>query len=143
MLATVNGEKITLNQVNKSEAKNIAQNVQHTDGTVEPRKPVGVDWPRCLPGVYWANYFGKPYIEWFGRKELLSAPAYETRELPSGTIRLIAYARPTDAGGLDGVEVEDRIRTHLGLEAFFDRRAEKRRVIAPEQDYSELRVRSE
>src|SRR5438067_1943727 len=30
-----------------------------------------------LPGIYWANFFGRPYIEFFGRDKLLGTPCYE------------------------------------------------------------------
>ncbi len=44
------------------DAKNIVKNVRHPNGTIEPRKVVGMNWPACIPGLYWINYFGQPYL---------------------------------------------------------------------------------
>jgi hypothetical protein len=38
---------------------------------------------RCL---YWANFFGPPYVEKFGRKFLLGAPGWKKEELDDGGI---------------------------------------------------------
>lgn len=52
-----------------------------------------------LPGIFWANFFGQPYIEFFGRQKLLESECYEVREVNETLILLLTAERP-DSGSL-------------------------------------------
>ncbi len=45
------------------DGENVIKNFRHPDGTIEPRRVVGMNWPECIPGVYWTNYFGSRYLD--------------------------------------------------------------------------------
>ena len=42
-----------------------------------------------LKRIYWANFYGKPYVEKYGKEFLLGAPGWKKRELADGTIEYI------------------------------------------------------
>lgn len=42
-----------------------------------PVRPVGRDFGRFLPGVFWLNFFGRPYVDLLGEQRLRSAPNAE------------------------------------------------------------------
>ena len=42
-----------------------------------------------LKNVFWANFYGRPYVEKYGKEFLLGAPGWKKRELADGTIEYI------------------------------------------------------
>jgi hypothetical protein len=44
-------------------ASNIYLDVPIDERTIQPKKVVGMEWPDCIPGLYWCNYFGNAYFE--------------------------------------------------------------------------------
>ena len=42
-----------------------------------------------LKRIYWANFYGKPYVKKYGKEFLLGAPGWKKRELADGTIEYI------------------------------------------------------
>jgi hypothetical protein len=91
----------------------------------------GVDIRRCLPGIYWANFFGESYVQWFGADTLTSAPCFERRPLPKGGVLLLSAPTPLDYTKADVQRRERAMRRHLGEEAFFDKKNPKRSRRSP------------
>jgi hypothetical protein len=95
---------------------NIYTNIQIDERTIQPVQVVGMEWPDCIPGLYWCNYFGKAYFEQgFGRR---IADLPNTTKLANG-IRLMR-----SDSALDWESPEDRERTQslmdtLGRDWFF------------------------
>jgi hypothetical protein len=100
---------------------------------------VGIAPERYLPGMYWGNIFGKPYVKLMGRKRLLSTPGAVT-ESAGGHVLLRfgedpwawetrAY-RAAVARGLD----------HVGRRFFFDKAARSRKTVAPAYRFESDRV---
>jgi hypothetical protein len=77
---------------------------------------------KFVPDIYWMTVFGKPYVELFSRKRLLSCPAYRTHELHNGSIVIQLTPRLTHAiADEDAFErARHRARNHLDNDAFFD-----------------------
>jgi hypothetical protein len=71
-----------------------------------------------LPGIYWANFFGPSYIEFFGRDKLLATPCYEVREINEDLILLLASESPYNPDMLDNDRVAEGIKEYLGQNAF-------------------------
>src|SRR5262249_36006558 len=67
-----------------------------------------------LPGIYWANFFGRPYIEFFGRDRLLAAPCYQVREISESLVLLLAAESPYRPDMLDNDQIVERIKHYLG-----------------------------
>jgi hypothetical protein len=90
----------------------------------------GLDPTRHLPGMYWLNYFGAPYVKLIGRKRLMSGRSVNTWRVGTGIMmrfgddplgwRTRAY-RAAVTAALD----------HVGRRYFFDRTARRRQTLAP------------
>lgn len=65
--------------------------------------------------ITWANLFGPGLVARLGRERLLSAPAYQVRELPGGSIVLTVAASPLEQLEPDVQERIARVKTHLGI----------------------------
>jgi len=82
---------------------------------------IGLTLERGLPGIYWANFFGPLYVEFFGREKFLSAPAYFKEELPDGGFLLLTAPSPLDYGRPEVRALEEALMDHLGRDAFFEK----------------------
>ena len=96
---------------------------------------IGADVNHEIPGLYWLNYFGGPYVELIGRERLLSAPAYEVKPVGDGV--LIALDASAESWQNEAyVEREQAVIAHLGKQYFFSRHDPDRQTIAPDfRDY--------
>jgi len=105
-----------------------SKNISHEGGGT---RAIGIDVSKYLPGMYWLNFFGKPYRDLIGRDRLLSAPAYEVVEIDDG----ILLAIDADALAWKSEEYQDKERAvlaHLGAEHFFSRDDPGREYVAPD-----------
>ncbi len=75
-----------------------------------------------IPDLYWGTVLGQPYVELFGKERLLSAPAFDLREIGGGCIYIqlseSIYDLETDYERVDGVR--QAVKKHLDCNAFFD-----------------------
>jgi|SRR5690554_1404431 len=44
--------------------------------------------------IFWANFYGRPWVEKYGKDFLLGAPGWKKEELPDGTIKYILTESP-------------------------------------------------
>ncbi len=79
------------------------------------------DLKRRIPELFWATVFGGPYVDMFGREQLLSAPVREVQLLPGGGIMLQLSELMTDleTHPTEIDKIRSRTTTHLGTDAFF------------------------
>ena len=75
-----------------------------------------------LPDLYWGTVFGKAYVDMFGLDCLLSAPAYEVKQLSDEAVYLQLSPNLQDLhDDFDAVQaVRDAVKDHLGRDAFFN-----------------------
>lgn len=85
----------------------------------------------CLPGIYWANFFSKLYVDWFGLERMLTAPCHRREVLPGGGILLLTAPSPLDYDKSEVKELERALVKHLGEDAFFVRQDPKRPCRTP------------
>lgn len=71
-----------------------------------------------LPGIYWANFLGRPYIEFFGREKLLATPCHDVREISDDLILLLTAERPDAAEMIDTDNAVNQVKTYLNQNAF-------------------------
>jgi hypothetical protein len=71
-----------------------------------------------LPGIYWANFFGRPYVEFFGREKLLATPCYEVREINDDLILLLTAESLNAAEMIESDEVVNQVKEYLNQNAF-------------------------
>lgn len=90
------------------------------------------------PELAWINYFGRPYIDLFGREKLLSAPCFRTFEVGKN---LIALQMTEDLFQPIPSDVRYAVKKHLGEEAFVEEgkwyRSYKTGLV-PEFDFSNV-----
>jgi hypothetical protein len=102
---------------------------------------VGHNLEVCLPGIYWANVFGKLYVDWFGEEKFKTLPCFYKEQLKDGSYfvqvaeDLNYYKTP------EGERAVQEVLDHLGRDAFFDIRDPFRRCAVP--DYVRKNRRSD
>jgi hypothetical protein len=94
------------------------------------RQAIGVDLAKSLPGIYWLNYFGRPYVEMFGKDRLLSAPAHKVGPVAEGVLIELAQD-PSDWELPSYRAAESALIAHLGESYFFSRFSPERATVAP------------
>ncbi|HEX5084341.1 MAG TPA: hypothetical protein VFY40_20035 [Blastocatellia bacterium] len=105
-----------------------AKNMVRTPEVVEA---VGVQIEKALPGLYWLNYFGPPYLQLIGKERLLSAPAYEVQAVADGVF-IGSGDNPKEWNGLEYKGREQQVITHLGEQFFFSKQDPRRETKAPD-----------
>jgi hypothetical protein len=94
-------------------------------------RAIGPNLADGLKGLYWLNYFGPPYVELIGRERLLSAPAYEVKQVGDGI--LLALDESADAWQtLAYQRCERDVIEHVGKQFFFSRWEPDRELVAPD-----------
>jgi hypothetical protein len=97
----------------------------------------GLSLEEGLPGIYWANFFGPTYTQFFGRTTFLTAPAYHVEELPDGGFLLLTASSP-----LHYMKEEVRVREkalieHLGRDAFFEKANPMKKCRVPKLEFQQ------
>lgn len=108
-------------------AEYFAKNVSTEDGGLEA---IGTDVSKHLPGIYWLNFFGAPYVDLIGRERLLTAPCLEAKAADSGVLLALASS-PQEWEHSTYKQTEERVLDHLGRQYFFCRNAPTRPTTAP------------
>lgn len=73
-----------------------------------------------IPGVYYGNYFGPFYVEWFGREKFENLPCVEKRILPTGGVFFTTAETPWDWDTPQCCQLQRQVVEHLGADVFFD-----------------------
>lgn len=69
------------------------------------------------PELEWMNFFGRPYIDMFGREKLLSAPCHSVKEIGDNVIALQLSENPFQS---IPSKVRNAVKDHLDPEAFVE-----------------------
>ena len=89
---------------------------------------VGRDFGRFLPGLFTANFFGRPYVELIGRERLLTAPG--ARALGDGVL-ITAGDDPAEWDSAERRARDHALLECLGPEHFFSKTAMPAETRAP------------
>jgi len=92
---------------------------------------IGADLLDAIPGIYWLNFFGPPYVDLIGRERLLSAPAHEVKTAGAGVL-VALDSSPVAWKNADYRQRERDVVAHLGEQFFFSRFDPERKTIAPD-----------
>jgi hypothetical protein len=103
--------------------------------TTKGMRAIGRDVRTALPGIYWLNIFGPPYVDLIGEHRLLDAPA-DTAKRSGNHVTIRTYRDAQDWQVND--EARHRLAAALGAEHFFDRNDPTRRHRAPAFGLPEL-----
>lgn len=106
------------------------------------RKACGLEFDRHLPGVYWATYFGSQYMDFLGHERVMSSPARRVESAGNGAIIFLAEA--PSHWRRDGYrQTEKKVREHLGVEHFWDRRHPCRGTESPDLGFPSAPLRAD
>jgi len=91
---------------------------------------IGQDPSRHLPGLYWINFFGEPYVGLIGKKCLMTTPGSVIKETKNGV--LVQFGNEPLSWRTHEYKsaVEDALE-HIGRRYFFDRQNTKQQTVAP------------
>jgi hypothetical protein len=92
-----------------------------------------------LSGIYWANFFGRPYINFFGQEKLLAAPCHQARKINDDIILLLTAESPLQPEMIENDNVTNVIKAYLNQNAFAGPRFPDEACAVPEFDFSDLR----
>lgn len=90
---------------------------------------VGRDFGRYLPGLFTANFFGRPYVDLIGRERLLAVRG--ARPVDDGVL-IMAGEDPAEWNSAERRSREDELLEHLGREHFFSKTAMPAMTRAPD-----------
>ncbi|HEY2461785.1 MAG TPA: hypothetical protein VGI16_13315 [Candidatus Acidoferrum sp.] len=93
-------------------------------------RAIGVDISKYLPGLYWLNFFGRPYRNLIGDERWVSAPVFRTDQCGGGYILQLSDT-PEDWHLPEYETSEESVRRHLGEEYFFTRSNPGRKTVSP------------
>lgn len=96
-----------------------------------------------LPGIYWANFFGRPYIEFFGREKLLATPCYEVREINHDLILLLTAESLNAPEMINSDEVVNQVKAYLNQNAFAGPNFPDEPCAVPEFNFGDVRWSAE
>jgi hypothetical protein len=103
--------------------------------TSQGMRAIGRDVRTALPGIYWLNIFGPPYVDLIGEQRLLDGTAKAaTRSGDHITIRPYRDAEDWQSNE----PARHQLKVALGAEYFFDRNDPFRRYRAPDFGLAEL-----
>jgi hypothetical protein len=102
---------------------------QHVTGTIEER----------MSGIFWCNYFGEVYVNFFGRDKILSAPWFKIVMLDQNRIITYLTKEPNDKKLVESTELEDRFKEYLGKDSFGDVAVWRAANILPPNDPTQYR----
>jgi len=108
-----------------------SKNMSHEGGGLEA---VGVDASKHLSGIYWLNFFGKPYLDLIGSEVLLTAPAVKACKLDEG-VMIKLDDDPRHWTSAKYKETEKRVLQHIGEKYFFSKEEPKKITKAPAFEY--------
>lgn len=105
---------------------------QHVTGTIEDR----------LHGIFWCNYFGEVYVNFFGKEKILNASWFKTEIFNKGIITYLTKEPGKEL--LESDELELSLKKQLGEDSFGDveeykANLKRQKKNVPKLDFSEIR----
>lgn len=91
----------------------------------------GRDFSRFLPGLFWINFFGRPYLDLIGSVRISETPAINVENL-NGGVYVQIYESPIAWDEPSSKRAEAAALRHLGEELFYSKGEPTRRTRAPE-----------
>jgi len=102
------------------------------EGVSEVQQYVGDNPEHGIPGLYWMNFFGPVYVDYFGKEELASLrDRADVVFLDDGPVYLRFGRRPEDSDAPATLEQQRAVIRILGDAAFFDLRDPTRKLEVP------------
>lgn len=91
----------------------------------------GVNPLESLSGIYWGNFFGKDYVQWFGTKKIESTPCYGLEKIGTNGLLVISSESPLDYENPTTIQKEKSILDYLDKDTFFNIENPTKKCITP------------
>src|SRR2546428_11834300 len=80
----------------------------------EPVQPT-----KGLPGIFWANFFGPPFVDFYSKAKLQAAPGYVKKELFDGGYLILTSKSPLEYMKPEAKKMERNLTEYLGADTVF------------------------
>ena len=102
------------------------------EGVSEVQQYIGDNPEQGIPGLYWMNFFGPVYVDYFGKKKLAALSDHaETVFLDDGPFCLRFGRLPDESHAVATLDHQRAVIRILGEAAFFDRHYPERELDIP------------
>src|SRR5258708_8910196 len=91
---------------------------------------IGRDFGKYLPGLFWMNFFGKPYVKLIGKSRLASTPSVTVQEVDEG-LCLKLYEDPFKWSESLNRKSEEKALQHIGVQYFFQKENQAPETVSP------------
>jgi len=91
--------------------------------------PVNPTWG--LPGIYWANFLGPIFVEFFSREKIEAAPCYSKKRLGDGGYLILTSESPLDYSKVETKQRERTLTEYFGDDTVFDKNRPDRILKSP------------
>lgn len=110
----------------------------HPNGGYYIEEAPGIFLHNGIPGIYWANYYGPFYVDWFGREKFEDLPCVFKKEMPDGGYFFTTAPSPWEWNSEEARKIQSQIRDHLGRDAFFDMEGLKNALVEKIAECAEI-----
>lgn len=86
---------------------------------------------RGVPGIFWANYFGPTFVNFYTQAKLEAAPGYSKKRLADGGYRVLTGSTPLNYLKPENQKMEQSLIEHLGPDTVFDKTTPDRILRSP------------
>lgn len=93
--------------------------------------PTVKDYSFGLKNAYWRMWFGKEYVDFFGKDRLDQAPAFY-KEYKDGIYSIQLYESPYDWNTPKGVKITKEFKEYVGKDTFYDPNDPETKLKAPD-----------
>jgi|SRR5467141_144212 len=105
------------------------------DRTVKAETHLSPQPTKGIPGIFWANFFGPTFVDFYSKAKLENAPGYSKKELPDGGLLILTSKSPLDYPRPETKKVERDLLEHLGKDTVLDKTAPDRTIRSPYQNH--------
>jgi hypothetical protein len=102
------------------------------EGVSEVQQYIGDNPEHGIPGLYWMNYFGPVYVDYFAKETVAALSDHtETLLLDNGAVCLRFGKLPDESHAAATLDLQQAVIRILGDAAFFDRHYPERELDVP------------
>ncbi len=92
----------------------------------------GISLIENLPGIYWVNFFGPAYVDFFGEVKFKEIQTFSKEKMKNGGYLLIISETPNEFKSKNIIEEQNKIVEFLNKKAFFEKSKPQKKCCAPD-----------
>ena len=91
-----------------------------SEETAKKRKHVPGDLSTRIPGMFWCNYFGRKYVDFFTKEKIQAGDWFKIKSIGEGGLKIF-LTKGVDGEIITDTSIEQRAKQYLGIDCFGDR----------------------